>query len=140
MGRFCCSCSWFFKDWSYDHAPFKNWRCTLCSSLWGWSASDELQWVGLTEHTCLYSTGEEEEEEEAQPSSPGTHASGANMLPLCITRLTKLEQLRLAGDWRRPKVPFLFFPAQKPFCSFPLQTGCGYKNRSLQLLPHKPGL
>jgi hypothetical protein len=45
-----------------------------------------------------------EGEEEEQPPSPGTNASGANMLPMCITRLTKLETLRLAGDWRRPKV------------------------------------
>lgn len=40
------------------------------------------------------------------PPSPGTSVAGANMLPACITRLTKLKDLRLAGDWRRPKVCF----------------------------------
>lgn len=38
------------------------------------------------------------------PPSPGTHAAGGNMLPACITRLIKLQDLRLAGDLRRPKV------------------------------------
>lgn len=68
----------------------------------------------LAEHMCFHLTGEEDEE--AQPLSPGTNASGANMLPLCITRLTKLEQLRLAGDWRRPKVPFPSLPKEGEGC------------------------
>ncbi len=37
------------------------------------------------------------------PPSPKS-AAGNNMLPPCITRLTRLQDLRLAGDWRRPKV------------------------------------
>lgn len=38
------------------------------------------------------------------PPTPKSAIRGGNMLPACITRLTKLEDLRLAGDWRRPKV------------------------------------
>jgi hypothetical protein len=44
------------------------------------------------------------EDGEVVPPSPATRAAGGNMLPVCITRLTKLQELRLAGDWRRPKV------------------------------------
>ena len=44
-----------------------------------------------------------EGEEAPPPPSPKT-AAGNNMLPACITRLTLLRDLRLSGDWRRPKV------------------------------------
>lgn len=42
-------------------------------------------------------------DEDAAPPSPKT-AAGNNMLPDCITRLTRLQDLRLSGDWRRPQV------------------------------------
>ncbi len=44
-------------------------------------------------------------EDDDQPRTPKSAIRGGNMLPACITRLTQLEELRLAGDWRRPKVP-----------------------------------
>ena len=55
----------------------------------------------------LHASGEDGD---AVPPSPATHAAGGNMLPACITRLTKLQDLRLAGDWRRPKVSSWWLP------------------------------